>query len=452
MEKIQNYVNGELIDPVGGQWLDNDEPATGQVFAQVPQSDKRDLDLTVEAAEKAFPEWSSAPIAERVKTLNRLADLCDQHAEALVELESRDNGKPRWLARSVDIPRVGANLRFFASLAETWSSEAFAMHDGFNLTLRQPIGVVATISPWNLPLYLFSWKVAPALAVGNCVIGKPSEVTPMTAHYFSKLCIEAGMPPGVLNVLHGDGPSIGDAITEHPGIKVVSFTGGTATGRKIAAKVAPTFKKFSLELGGKNPNVILADCDYEKMMETTLRSSFANQGQICLCGSRIYVEESLYEKFRDDFVERAAKLKVGDPNEDDTKLGAVVSKPHFEKILSCLETAKSEGGKILCGGKAAEVNGRCENGYFIQPTVIEGLPVTCQTNQTEIFGPVVNHRQVQFSRRSCGPGEFNALRAVGFLFGPLILKRDTDWPPRSNRVLSGSTAGLYAISERHLVG
>jgi aminomuconate-semialdehyde/2-hydroxymuconate-6-semialdehyde dehydrogenase len=289
----------------------------------------------------------------------------------------------------VDIPRVGSNLRFFAALAQSWSTETHTMPDAINYTLRQPIGVVACISPWNLPLYLFTWKIAPALAVGNCVIGKPSEITPATAHFFSKLCQQAGLPPGVLNIVHGSGASIGDAITSHPGIKAISFTGGTKTGSHIAARVAPTFKKLSLELGGKNPNIIFADCDYEQMLETTLRSSFSNQGQVCLCGSRIYVEDSLYEKFRGDFVQRSQNLKVGDPLEADSKLGAVVSENHFHKILSYVELAKTEGGKILCGGEPAQVGGRCKKGWFILPTVIEGLPLQCRTNQEEIFGPVV---------------------------------------------------------------
>jgi aminomuconate-semialdehyde/2-hydroxymuconate-6-semialdehyde dehydrogenase len=269
------------------------------------------------------------------------------------------------------------------------------MTDGINFTLRQPIGVVGVISPWNLPLYLFTWKIAPALATGNCVIGKPSEVTPMSAMRFSELCIEAGLPPGVLNVVHGSGPKTGDALVRHPDIKAISFTGGTKTGRQIAAVVAPQFKKLALEMGGKNPNVIFADCDYDLMLETTLKSSFANQGQICLCGSRIYVEDRLYDRFKSDFVARARTLKVGDPNEADSNLGAVVSEPHFKKILACIQTARDEGGTILCGGEAAQVAGRCKDGWFVKPTVIEGLSNKCQTNQQEIFGPVVTIQPFQ---------------------------------------------------------
>jgi len=326
---------------------------------------------------------------ERGSILNRIADLVDENVDALASLESKDNGKPVWLARNVDIPRVSKNLRFFASLATTWASEMHSMPDAINMTLRQPIGVVACISPWNLPLYLFSWKIAPALAVGNCVIGKPSEVTPATAHFFSGLCQKAGLPPGVLNVLHGNGPSIGDAITNHPRIQAISFTGGTTTGSHIAAKVAPTFKKLSLELGGKNPNLVFADCDFNQMMETTLKSSFSNQGQICLCGSRIYVEREIYSKFREEFVKRAKNIQVGDPQESTSQLGAVVSQSHFKKIQGCLKLAKEEGGEILCGGDKELVAGRCSEGWFIQPTVIEGLPADCKTNQEEIFGPVV---------------------------------------------------------------
>jgi aminomuconate-semialdehyde/2-hydroxymuconate-6-semialdehyde dehydrogenase len=243
--------------------------------------------------------------------------------------------------------------------------------------LRQPIGVVACISPWNLPLYLFSWKIAPALAAGNCVIAKPSEVTPMTAYLLSKICIEAGLPAGVLNIVHGLGGKTGQALVEHPDIKAISFTGGTSTGEKIAAVAAPKFKKLSLELGGKNPSIIFADCDYDKMLSTTVRSSFANQGQICLCSSRIFIERSIYERFKTDFIGKVKNLKIGNPIDKDTNIGAVVSKEHQAKILSYIELAKEEGGRILCGGQAVKLEGDCANGYFIQPTVIEGLNYNC---------------------------------------------------------------------------
>lgn len=387
--KIKNYIGGQLVEPNNDRWLDNYEPATGQVYSQVPDSDASDIDTAVAAANEAFQGWSQLPGGQRAGHLHRVANEIDKHFDELVKLESRDNGKPESLCRAVDIPRSSINLRFFAGLIEGYASESHAMPDAINYTLRQPLGAVGCISPWNLPLYLFTWKIAPALAAGNCVVAKPSEVTPMSAFRFSELCIAAGLPPGVLNIVHGSGTETGNAIVEHPGIKAISFTGGTKTGRTIAAKIAPTFKKYALELGGKNPNIIFADCDYEQMMETTLRSSFANQGQICLCGSRVIVEREIYDRFRNDFVERTKNLKVGDPTESDTNLGAIVSKPHYEKIMSCIELAREEGGTILCGGHPAQINGRCAEGYFIQPTVIEGLPNSCRTNQEEIFGPVV---------------------------------------------------------------
>lgn len=387
--RIRNYIGGELVDPTTDAWLPNPEPATGQVYSEVPDSGAADVDHAVAAAQSSFPLWSNLTPDDRAAMLNRLADLIDENREELVELESRDNGKPEWLARSIDIPRCSKNLRFFASLASTAGSQSHPMQNGINYTLHQPIGVVGCISPWNLPLYLFTWKIAPALAVGNCVIGKPSEVTPMTAFRFSELCIQAGLPPGVLNIVHGRGATAGDALVRHGDVRAISFTGGTSTGRTIAQTAGGLLKKFSLELGGKNPNLIFEDCDYDRMLQTTLRSSFANQGQVCLCGSRILIQQSIYARFRDDLVEHARKLKVGDPQHADSKLGAVVSEAHFQKILDWIERARQEGGKVLCGGKPVQVPGRCAAGWFIEPTVIEGLDNRCDTNQTEIFGPVV---------------------------------------------------------------
>ncbi len=389
MIKIKNLIGGQLCPPADETYLDNVNPALGQVYSLVPDSGPADVEAAVQSARAAFPAWSKSTEAERAVVLNRIADLVDRDREKLVRAETDDNGKPLKLARAVDMPRVSTNLRFFAGMAQGFASQSHAMPDAINYTLRRPIGVVACISPWNLPLYLFSWKIAPALATGNCVIAKPSEVTPMTAYLFSELCIEAGLPAGVLNVVHGSGSKTGNAILNHPGIQGVAFTGGTKTGEHIARTVAPQFKKLSLELGGKNPNIIFADCDYETMMQTTLRSSFANQGQICLCGSRVLIEESMYEKFRDDFVHRSRELHVGDPLDDENDLGAVVSQPHQQKILGCIDLARQEGGSLLCGGSAPHITGRCAGGYFVEPTVLEGLPSDCRTNQEEIFGPVV---------------------------------------------------------------
>lgn len=387
--RIQNYIDGQLVDPNSASWLDNYEPATGQVYSQVPDSNAEDVDRAVAAAIAAQPNWSTLSADDRAKAMFQLADVIDDHRDELSRLESQDNGKTESLARSVEIPRCAKNLRHFAATVIGQASESHAMPDAINYTLRQPLGVVGVISPWNLPLYLFTWKIAPALATGNCVIGKPSEITPMTAFRFSQLCQQAGFPPGVLNIVHGSGAQTGNAILEHPQIKAISFTGGTVTGRHVAGVVASKFKKLSLELGGKNPNLIFADCDYQAMLRTTIQSSFANQGQICLCGSRIYVEEEIYDRFKQDFVEQTERLVVGDPQDPATNLGAIVSKQHFDKIQNCIELARSEGGTILSGGKAVRVRGRCEQGWFIQPTVIEGLSNNCQTNQQEIFGPVV---------------------------------------------------------------
>jgi aminomuconate-semialdehyde/2-hydroxymuconate-6-semialdehyde dehydrogenase len=388
--KIQNYINGQLIDPVAGQHLDNINPATGKVYGTIPDGDAQDVDLAVKAAKAAFPAWSKTPAKERSAIIMKVSQLIEANLDRLAEAESMDNGKPIWLAKSVDIPRARDNFAFFATAILHEASETHSMGEqGFNYTLRQPIGVAGCISPWNLPLYLFTWKIAPALASGNTVVAKPSEITPLTAYLLSELCIEAGMPAGVLNIVHGLGGKVGAAITAHQDVPMISFTGGTATGETIARTAAPMFKKLSLELGGKNPNIIFADCDFEDALKTSLRSSFANQGQICLCGSRIFIERPIYEKFRDAFVERVKNMKVGPPTKEDTKVGAVVSKPHMEKVLSYVQLARKEGGTVLCGGERVVLDGEFEEGYYLSPAVIEGLPFSCRTNQEEIFGPVV---------------------------------------------------------------
>jgi len=387
---IKNYIDGELVEPIFGKYADNYSPANGKVYSKRPLSDERDVQRAVEAAERAFPEWSTMGLKKRYRILNRLADVIEQHTEQFAVAESVDNGKPVQLARDVDIYRSHSNIRFFATAILHFASESHHMENhAVNYTLRQPLGIVGAISPWNLPLYLFTWKIAPALAAGNCVIAKPSELTPMTAYLLSKACIEAGLPPGVLNVIHGDGPEAGQAIVEHPKVKAITFTGGTETGRRIAAIAAPKFKKLSLELGGKNPNIIFADSDFDRMVSTTLRSSFSNQGQICLCGSRIFIERPLYYKFRDEFIKRTQFLKVGDPSSSITDIGAVVSEEHMAKILGYIELAKDEGGQILCGGERVILDGKLKDGYYIRPTIIEGLGPDCRTNQEEIFGPVV---------------------------------------------------------------
>ena len=387
---INNYIGGQWLAPSNGTYFDNINPATGQVIGQIASSDDTDVQLAVAAAQAAFPMWSVTSAEDRFTILNRIATLIDENLEALAMAECIDNGKPLWLCKKVDIPRASSNFRFFATGIMHFSAESHCMEDkAINYTVRQPIGVVGCISPWNLPLYLFTWKIAPALAAGNCVIAKPSEVTPATAFLLTKICAEAGLPAGVLNILHGNGTDCGAAIVAHKDIKAISFTGSTRAGEHIAKTAAPMFKKLSLELGGKNPAIVFADCDWEKMIRTVVQSSFSNQGQICLCGSRVLVQDTIYEKFKLEFIERVKKLTVGNPLDETSKQGAVVSEMHFEKILNCIAIAKEEGGKILFGGNAVQLDGENKNGFFVAPTIIENLGPNCRTNMEEIFGPLV---------------------------------------------------------------
>ncbi|MFT4770074.1 MAG: aminomuconate-semialdehyde/2-hydroxymuconate-6-semialdehyde dehydrogenase [Cryomorphaceae bacterium] len=390
MERIENFIDGDFVSPASGEYIANIDPSRGVQYGEIPDSDGKDVAAAVEAAERAFPAWSSLKGPERFAHLMNLAKGIERRMDEFVAAESKDNGKPVSSARMVDIPRAIQNFEFYASAAIHFSSESnFTEGLGINYTLRRPLGVVACISPWNLPLYLFTWKIAPALAAGNTIVAKPSEITPMTAYMLAQVVKEVNFPKGVLNIIHGTGARTGDALTRHERVKAISFTGGTETGKRIIEVAGTQFKKLSLELGGKNPNLIFADCDFDKMLSTTVRSSFANQGQICLCGSRILVEESIYEKFKEAFVAKVSKMKVGDPSSEDTKLGAVVSEPHMEKILSYIDIAKQEGGRVLCGGERVRLGGDLTDGYYIQPTVIEGLDQKCRTNQEEIFGPVV---------------------------------------------------------------
>lgn len=387
---ILNFIDGQYTAPVSGQYLDNFNPATGERYGLIPDSGHDDVQRAVEAAQRAFPAWSNTPLDVRHDILKRISNGILERLDEFAAAETLDSGKTITTSRTIDIPRAAANFKFFATALLHFASESHETPgNAIHYTLRRPIGIAGCISPWNLPLYLFTWKIAPALAAGNCVIGKPSEVTPLTAAMLGEICSKAGLPPGVLNIVHGTGPGVGEAIVRHPDIKAISFTGSTRAGEAIARIAAPMFKKLSLELGGKNPNLIFADCQYDKMLETTLRSSFNNQGQICLCGSRIYVEKPLYDQFRRDFTAQTQALKIGDPQDEGNRLGAVVSKMHFEKILSYIELAKSEGGTVLCGGEPLKLPGALAGGWYLPPTILEGLPKGCRTNAEEIFGPVV---------------------------------------------------------------
>ena len=389
MITLQNYINGSLCNPIENNWLDNIEPATGTVYSRLPDSSQYDIDIAIEAAKSAQYSWANMSVEDRSAIMMKIADGIRNRFDEFAAAESKDQGKPLWLSKAMDISRAIQNIEFFATEILHFASESHHSSQTINYTLRSPIGIVGCISPWNLPLYLFTWKIAPALATGNCVIAKPSELTPYTATLFAEICIEAGLPAGVLNILHGTGNNIGSLIVKHPDIHAISFTGGTVTGAHIASIAAPMFKKLSLELGGKNPTIIFEDANLEQAISTTVRSAFTNQGEICLCGSRILIHERIYEQFKTEFIKQVQQLKVGDPFEADTKIGALVSEGHINKVKSYIDLAIQEGGTVLCGGNLVYPQGACEKGYFLEPTVIEGLSNTCRTNQEEIFGPVV---------------------------------------------------------------
>ncbi len=390
--KIRNFIDGEFVEPISGNYLDKIEPATGKPCSQVADSDAQDVEVGVAAAERAFAKWSQTSATERSRILLRIADLIERDLEELARAESIDTGKPITLARTLDIPRAAANFRFFATAILHTQNEAHVTDNlALNYTLRQPRGIAGLISPWNLSLYLLSWKIAPAIGCGNTALAKPSELTPMTAFMLCELAREAGLPAGVLNIVQGTGPKVGAAITAHPKINTISFTGGTVTGRRVAEAGAPLFKKISLELGGKNPTIVFADADLAAAIPGSVRASFTNQGQVCLCGSRVYVERAIYSDFVNGFIDKTSKLKLCDPLDETTEQGAIVNKAQLEKVRFYVDLAQKEGGRIALGGRAPEPpNERCRDGYFFQPTVITDLPASCRTNREEIFGPVVS--------------------------------------------------------------
>ena len=391
---LMNYINGRFQAHSGDEWLDVLEPATGRQFARVPLSSHSDVDSAVLAAREAHSRWGEASQSERADWLDKIADELETRYEDIASLESRDTGKPISLARAVDAHRSVSNFRFFAEMVREHRGEVFEMPDATNFVTHKPVGVGALITPWNLPLYLLSWKVAPAIGMGNTVVCKPSELTPMTANLLMEAVDEGGLPPGVVNLVHGDGQGAGSTLVSHRGIDLVSFTGVTLTGSKVAEAAAPQFKKISLELGGKNSSIVLDDCDIDLAVKGAVRSGFMNQGQVCLCGSRLLVQDGIYDQFVGRFIEEVEAMKIGDPSDEQTELGALISAEHLEKVEGYIELAKEEGGTVLTGGYPC-LPKSLEGGNWISPTVVSGLKTDSRCSTEEIFGPVVTVHRFQ---------------------------------------------------------
>jgi aminomuconate-semialdehyde/2-hydroxymuconate-6-semialdehyde dehydrogenase len=401
MIEIKNYINGERVAPKNGQYLDNYEPATGKIYSRLPDSDALDVVHAVKAAQEAFQGWSATPAKERAKILNKIADELEVRLDEFAMAECRDVGKPITLAKTAEIPRAIFNFRFFAAQILTQKEMAADMDgQGFNYVLRQPLGVAGLISPWNLPLYLLTWKLAPALAFGNTAVCKPSEVTPMTAYLLIEVLEKAGLPKGVCNIIFGKGEKAGAALVNHPGVPLISFTGGTETGAIIQQAAAPKFKKVSLELGGKNANIIFNDADLKKALPTSIRASFNNSGQICLCGSRLLVQEDIYTEFMTEFRKLTSEIIVGDPTSESTVMGPVVSLEQKEKVMKAVELAKKERGVVTFGGETPTMTGDLRNGYFYKPTIIEDLTNCSELWQEEIFGPVVTVQKFKYAHEA----------------------------------------------------
>lgn len=387
MRIIQNYINGKFVDTENT--IEDINPATGDIIAHIPKSSSNEVEQAVSAADLARKNWAKLSLEKRAIWLDRIADNLESKSEEIASLESLDTGKPISLARAVDASRSISNFRFFAEFARDYSDEKFEMEDAINHVVRKPVGIAGLITPWNLPLYLLSWKIAPAIVMGNTVVAKPSELTPLTANLLAEVIHEVGLPAGVVNIIHGLGSETGQAIVENPKVNIISFTGGTATGRKVAETAAPMFKKVSLELGGKNATIVLEDTNLEKVIPDIARAGFLNQGQVCLCGSRILVSDKIWDDFVDKFVNYVKGMKVGDPSSEDSDLGTLVSLEHRDKVESYIHLAQREGGKILCGGKSPNLSSPFDKGAFLEPTVVSDLSHMSRTATEEIFGPVV---------------------------------------------------------------
>ena len=381
------------MPPLDGEYLDNYNPATGKITSRISNSSSKDVELAVQAAQDALPAWSALSRSERIEWLRKIAKALESRKDEIARIESMDTGKPIGLAKRVDASRSVSNFEFFADHAEKLIDKEYKMADATNYVTRKPVGTVGLITPWNLPLYLLTWKIAPALVMGNTIVAKPSELTPLTANLLCEILVTIDFPPGVINVVHGLGPNAGQAILEHPQIKAISFTGGTSTGKIVAKTAAPMFKKLSLELGGKNATIILDDADLPTAAKGAARAAFTNSGQVCLCGSRILIDAKIYDEFMPLFIKEVEAMKVGNPVEQDTDIGSVISLDHMEKVLSYIELAKQEGGDITTGGNRLNLPEPNSNGAFISPTVVDGLSIDSRCATEEIFGPVASVHQ-----------------------------------------------------------
>ncbi len=439
IEVLNNYINGQLKISETKEYIDVFEPATGNVYARVPNSDKSEIDEAFLSAKKAFPKWSNSSIEQRSIYLLKIAEIIQKNILELASYESRDTGKPINLALKMDIPRAIENLTFFSQYALEYKKD-FQLKSKIskNDIISFPLGVVGCITPWNLPLYLFTWKIAPALIMGNTVVAKPSEITPYTAYKFGEICKEVDLPPGVLNIINGDGDKVGNRIAAHPEIKAISFTGGTATGKKIIKESSKNFKKLALEMGGKNPSIVFEDCDYNDMLDTVIKSSFTNQGQICLCSSRILIEKSIYEKFKFDFCKKVSELVLGDPIDPKTEFGAITSRAQYEKILAYIKLSKEQNGSILIGGKARKLKKRCEGGWFIEPTVIDGLDPENKLYKEEIFGPLVT-----IQRFSSAEEAVNLANSTKYGLSATIWSNDLE---KANKIAKQIQSGVIWIN------